>query len=60
MGEIRIYTLEEISKLLKVTVRTLYRYIDDGKLKANKIGGRWIVAEQELKDFIEGKTDNRD
>lgn len=55
MADIKVYTLDEIETLLKVTRRTLYRYIKEGKLKANKIGKKWIITEQSLKDFIEGK-----
>ncbi len=57
MTDIKVYTLDEIEVLLKVSLRTLYRYIKNGRLKANKIGNKWIVTEQALKDFIEGKTD---
>lgn len=56
MTDIKVYTLEEVSELLKVTVRTLYNYIHDDRLKATKIGNKWIVTESNLKDFIEGKT----
>lgn len=58
--EIKVYTLDEVEKLLKVSLRTLYRYIKQGRLKANKIGNKWIVREQDLKDFIEGKTNKAD
>lgn len=60
MDNIKVYTIQEISDLLKVTIRTLYTYIKNGRLKANKIGGKWIVTEQDLKDFIEGKTNKAD
>lgn len=60
MNDIKVYTLNEVEELLKVSLRTLYRYIKDGRLKANKIGNKWIVTEQSLKDFIEGKTDSKD
>lgn len=49
------YTLTEVSQALKVTRRTLYTYIAEGKLKAVKFGGRWRVSEDELKAFMKGK-----
>lgn len=55
MENIKVYTLNEVKKLLKVSLRTLYRYIKDGKLKSTKIGNKWIVTEENLKDFINGK-----
>ncbi len=60
MDEIRFYTLEELAEKLQVTRRTLYNYIKSGKLKANKVVSKWIVTEEQLRDFIEGKTDKED
>lgn len=54
MADIKLYTLSEIAKLLNVSVRTLYNYIDNGRLKATKIGGKWLVTEESLKELIEG------
>lgn len=52
--EFRFYTLNEVSKIIGVTVRTLYRYIDEGKLKARKIGNKWQVTYKDLEAYIEG------
>lgn len=51
-NEIEVYTLKEISEILKVTNRTLLTYIKNGKLKAAKIGGKWIVTKEELENLI--------
>lgn len=51
--DIKVYTLEEVTELLHTTRRTLYRYIKSGKLKAVKIGGRWKVTDEALKDFLQ-------
>ena len=58
--DLKIYTLVEVAEMLQVTRRTLYNYIKDGRLKGNKVIGKWIITEEQLRDFIEGKTDNRD
>ena len=58
--DLKIYTLVEVAEMLQVTRRTLYNYLKDGRLKGNKVVGKWIITEEQLKDFIEGKTDNRD
>lgn len=50
----RIYTLEEIRELLKVTRRSLYNFIKEGRLEAFKIGREWRVTEKALKDFMRG------
>ena len=45
---IRVYTLDEVAEVLKITRRTLYTYVKEGKLKAVKIGREWRVSETAL------------
>ena len=54
VSEIKLYTLEELTDLLNVTVYTLRNYVKSGKLKAAKIGGKWRVSEENLKKFVNG------
>ena len=41
--DFKLYSLEEISKIIGVTHRTAWNYVKAGKLKAVKIGGAWKV-----------------
>lgn len=52
MSEIKLYTIEEVADLLKLSRRTIYRYLKDGKLKANKVGQSWRITETALNEFI--------
>ena len=52
MTEIKVYTLDEVADILKLTKRTLYTYIDEGKLKAVKMGKYWRVSDEALREFI--------
>lgn len=38
MPDIKVYTLEKVADILKVTRRTLYAYIKEGKFPAVKMG----------------------
>lgn len=38
MNAIKLYTVEDVSEILKVTPRTVYTFIKNGDLKAIKIG----------------------
>jgi excisionase family DNA binding protein len=51
-----IYTLKETYQILKVSRRTVLRWIETGQLKAFKLaGGRlWRIRERDLQRFIEG------
>lgn len=49
-----VYSLTELEPVLGVTHRTLLSYVKTGKLKAVKIGGKWKVSEENLRNFING------
>lgn len=51
--DIEVYTLEEVTELLHVTRRTLYNWIEAGKLKAFKAGLEWRVEKSDLEAYIE-------
>lgn len=56
MADIRVYTLDEVADIMKVTKRTLYNYIKAGTLHAVKIGKYWRVSEESLQAFISTGT----
>jgi excisionase family DNA binding protein len=49
---ISFYYLNEVAAEFQVNERTVRRWIKDGKLEAMKLGGRWLIAESDIKDFI--------
>jgi len=46
------YTPQEVSEKLKIDIRTLYRWIREGKLNAVKIGHFWRISEAELQRLL--------
>lgn len=56
--ELKTYTLEEVSKIMHLTIMTLYTYIKTGQLKAVKFGKCWRVSQEELEAFMERGTPN--
>lgn len=54
-GNVKVYSLREIAEMLKVTERTLHTYIKIGKIKGQKVGGRWLVSEANLHKFLNGE-----
>lgn len=55
-GAIRLYTLTDLEPILGVTHRTLQAYVKAGRLKAVKIGGKWKVSEEVLRNFVNGEN----
>ena len=48
-----ILTLEEVAKIMKVSQKTVYRWISAKKLKAAKIGHKtYRVLERDLMRFV--------
>ena len=58
MADIKAYTTDEALEVLKVTRRTLYRYIKAGQIKAIRMGREYRITEDALKDFLERGTDS--
>lgn len=54
--DFKLYTIEEITEILKVTQRTVYNYIKAGQLKAIKIGKYWRIKHTDLQIFLETGT----
>lgn len=48
-----VLTLQEVADFLKVSPMTVYRRIDDGQLKAFKLGKAWRIRREDLDAFID-------
>jgi DNA binding domain protein, excisionase family len=57
MTDIKVYTTEDALEILKVSQRTLYRYIKAGQIKAIKLGREYRITEEALREFLERGTD---
>jgi excisionase family DNA binding protein len=67
--EEKLYTINELSKLLHVTRATLYSWIKAGKLPALKAGYKWLIREsfgalfgdkkERMRNFTQNLRSNR-
>jgi excisionase family DNA binding protein len=53
MVDERYLTLPEVAERLKVSRRTIYRWIKNGDLDAYQFGREYRITESALKDFLE-------
>lgn len=53
------YTAEELAKILKVNIMTIYRYIKAGKIKAYKIGKEFRIERREFECFLKKASTNK-
>lgn len=51
-----IYTPDEVAKKLSLNVRTIYKYIKEGKLAAAKIGKMYRITGYDLHIFLKIKN----
>lgn len=50
-----VYTVKETAGLLKTHIHVIYKLIEDGELKAKKIG-TLKVSQKEIERFLEGEA----
>lgn len=50
--DIKLYTLQEVADILKVTRQTIYNYVTAQKLRATKYGKEYRVTDEDLQEFI--------
>lgn len=53
---LKIYYIPELAEVLGLHKRTVLDYCEKGKIKARKVGRRWAVSADNLRDFINTAT----
>lgn len=53
----RLYTIDEIAELLRVSHSTVRRLIDSGHLKSVRIGGQIRIRQRDLDDYVASSVD---
>ena len=56
MSEIKVYTVPELVKLLQLTPQSVRKYLKDGRIKAQKVGTKWLVSEEAIREFLMGES----
>jgi excisionase family DNA binding protein len=51
--EQQLLRVEEVADLLRTTPRTVYRWLNNGKLSGTKVGGAWRIPRQALSEISE-------
>lgn len=48
----KLLTIEEVAEILRVSTRSVIRYIEAGRLKASKLGV-WRIRQSDINTFLE-------
>ena len=54
MDKNRIYTVKEVARLLGFSTNTIYKYLDEGKIKSTRLGeeGRFRIPQKEVAKLL--------
>lgn len=55
-----LITIPELEKILRTTRRTIYKWIDNGEIRAFKVGRSWRVDMEDLRAFLLSRKSNRE
>ena len=47
-----LYSVPELSQKLNVTTVTIRNYLKQGKLKGQKVMGRWFIVDDDIVEFF--------
>jgi excisionase family DNA binding protein len=48
----QIYDVPQLSEMLKVSEKAVRSYLISGRLKGRKVGKRWLVHEDAVREFL--------
>ncbi len=48
----QIYDVPQLSEMLKVSKKAVRSYLSSGQLKGRKVGKRWLVHEDAVREFL--------
>lgn len=51
----RVYTVEELAEMMKVHPRTVYRMLEQGRIKGFKFGAAWRITQDEVDAILRGE-----
>lgn len=53
IGNLTLYTVEELSELLNIQERSIRKFLREGQIKGRKLANRWYVTEEALRAYFE-------
>ena len=54
-GDIKLYDVQEIARIFDMTPQSVRKYFKEGRIKARKVGTRWYVTEEAIREFLLGE-----
>lgn len=58
VGNLTLYSVDDLHEQLGLSKMTIRAYLRDGKIRARKLGVKWYVTEEALRDYFNESTTN--
>lgn len=55
VGDLKLYDIQELTELLGVQDDTIRNYLKAGRIAGQKLGTKWYVSEDGLRDYFSQK-----
>jgi len=52
IGGLKLFSVDDLAAKLHVTKLTIRTYCREGRLRARKVGNRWFVSEESLREYF--------
>ena len=60
IGDIKAYDVQEIAKMFDMTPQSIRKFIREGRIKGRKVGTRWYVTEEAIRDYLTGVDNDKE
>jgi|AntDeeMinimDraft_4_1070355.scaffolds.fasta_scaffold01930_5 excisionase family DNA binding protein len=60
VGDIELYTVKELAKLLDFQETTVRKMLREGTLKGKKLGKKWFITDKAIQDYFMEEEKNKD
>jgi len=54
VDDLVVYDVKECAEMLNISQQTVRKYVKNGSLKGQKVGGKQYVTEDTIKEFLKG------
>lgn len=54
----KLLTIPDAAELLRVSIKTIRRWIERGDLRAAKLGMQWRIRPQDLQNFVRDRLES--
>ncbi len=55
----KLYTVNEVKQILKISDSTIRRHIKDGRIKTQSLGRQHRITETALQEFLNSQNENK-